>query len=190
MASFARKPAVSAARVKKLVEKLGSEIARRNRGEKSLSLVGIKRRGVPLAERLAAQLEKLLKTKVPVGAIDITLYRDDLQLVAETPVVRGSEIDFDINGKVVVLVDDVVYTGRTVRAALTELLDFGRPKAIQLAALVDRGNRELPIEPTFVGRKIATGPSDLVDICLEETDGKDGVFVTRRTGRKAKDGCR
>jgi pyrimidine operon attenuation protein/uracil phosphoribosyltransferase len=142
-------------------------------------LVGIKRRGVPLAERLAARLSAGRRMEVRVGAIDITLYRDDLQLVAETPIVRGSEISFDINDKTLVLVDDVVFTGRTIRAALSELLDFGRPEAIQLAVLVDRGHRELPIQPDFAARVIKTERSDIVDIYLKETDGRDEILLTR-----------
>jgi pyrimidine operon attenuation protein/uracil phosphoribosyltransferase len=166
--------------VAQLVARLAAQISRRNRGVKDLALVGIKRRGVPLAERIAARLNKGRKAKVPVGAIDITLYRDDLQMVAETPIVRGSEIDFDINGRTLVLVDDVVFTGRTIRAALSELLDFGRPEAIQLAVLIDRGHRELPIQPDFCGRVVRTRRSDLVDIYLVETDERDGVFLTRK----------
>ncbi len=175
-----KRPAVSPPEVKALVSRLAAEISRHNRGVKDLALVGIKRRGVPLAHRLAKQLEHHRKVEIPVGAIDITLYRDDLRLVAETPIVRGSEIDFDINRQTVVLVDDLVYTGRTVRAALTELLDFGRPRSIQLAVLVDRGHRELPIEPNFVGKVMKTRHDDLVDVYLVEEDGRDGVYVTRR----------
>ena len=163
-----------------LVAKLASQISRHNRGVSDLALVGVKRRGVPLANRLAARLNAGRKTRIPVGAIDITLYRDDLQMVAETPIVRGSEIGFDINGKTLVLVDDVVFTGRTIRAALSELLDFGRPKAIQLAVLVDRGHRELPIQPDFAARVIKTQRSDLVDIFLRETDGRDEITLTRK----------
>jgi len=165
--------------VNALVAKLAVQISRHNRGVKDLALVGIKRRGVPLAERLAARLSAGRKSKVQVGAIDITLYRDDLQMVAETPIVRGSEISFDINGKALVLVDDVVFTGRTIRAALSELLDFGRPKSIQLAVLVDRGHRELPIQPDFVAKVVKTERSDLVDIFLKETDGRDEIVLTR-----------
>lgn len=174
-----KKQVVDAAEIAQLVDGLASAIAERNRDTKSLALVGIKRRGVPLARRLAAALQRLRRAEVPVGAIDITLYRDDLQLVAETPIVRGTEIGFDINGLTLVLIDDVIFTGRTVRAALTELLDFGRPKAIQLAVLVDRGHRELPVEPAFVGKVIDTDAGDLVDILLEEEDGRDGVYLTR-----------
>ncbi len=174
------KPIVDAAEVKTLVRKLAAEISTRSKDTGNLVLVGIKRRGVPLAHRLAAEIAGKGKKKIPVGAIDITLYRDDLQLVAETPIVRGSEIGFDINGRAVVLVDDVIYTGRTVRAALTELLDFGRPECIRLAVLIDRGQRELPIEPDFVGKTVKTRHDDIVDICFTETDDCDGVFLTRR----------
>ena len=169
------------------VAKLAAQISRHNRGVKDLALVGIKRRGVPLAERLAARLSSGRKPTIRVGAIDITLYRDDLQMVAETPIVRGSEISFDINGKTLVLVDDVVFTGRTIRAALSELLDFGRPKAIQLAVLVDRGHRELPIQPDFAAKVIKTRRSDLVDIFLKETDGRDEIVLTR-IGRTVRQG--
>jgi pyrimidine operon attenuation protein/uracil phosphoribosyltransferase len=172
-----------------LVVRLATQISRHNPGVKDLALVGIKRRGVPLAERIAARLNSGRKPKVPVGAIDITLYRDDLQMVAETPIVRGTEVDFDINGKTLVLVDDVVFTGRTIRAALSALLDFGRPRAIQLAVLVDRGHRELPIQPDFAGKTVVTRRDDLVDIFLKETDGRDEVVLTR-TGRSQKSEAR
>ena len=163
-----------------MVARLAKEISRRNRGVRDIVMVGIKRRGVPLAQRLADLIGRDRKGEIPVGAMDITLYRDDLQLVAETPIVRGSEIGFDLNGRTVVLVDDVIFTGRTTRAALSELMDFGRPRAIQLAVLIDRGHRELPIQPDFVGRTITTRRQDLVDISLTEEDGRDGVYVTRR----------
>jgi len=172
--------AVSAEQVGKLVARLARGISRCNRDARNLAFVGIKRRGVPLALRIARLVSRARGREVPVGAMDITLYRDDLQLVAETPIVRGSEISFDLNGRRVVLVDDVIFTGRTTRAALSELLDFGRPEAVQLAVLVDRGHRELPIQPDFVGKVIKTRQRDLVDICLAEEDGRDGVFVTRR----------
>jgi pyrimidine operon attenuation protein/uracil phosphoribosyltransferase len=166
--------------VARLVNRLASAVERAHRGARELSLVGIKRRGVPLARRIAARLNRGRRKPVPVGAIDITLYRDDLKLVAETPIVRGSELGFDVNGRTIILVDDVIFTGRTIRAALTELLDFGRPRSVRLAVLIDRGHRELPLHPDFVGRVLSTGPRDLVDIFLKETDGRDGVYVTRR----------
>jgi len=163
-----------------LIARLAAQISRHNHGAKDLVLVGIKRRGVPLAERIAAQLNAGRKSKVPVGAVDITLYRDDLQMIAEAPIVRGTEIHFDISGKTVVLVDDVLFTGRTVRAALSELADFGRPRAIQLAVLVDRGHRELPIQADYAARVVKTGRADLVDIFLKETDGRDEIVLTRK----------
>ncbi|MBN2464537.1 bifunctional pyr operon transcriptional regulator/uracil phosphoribosyltransferase PyrR [candidate division WOR-3 bacterium] len=162
-----------------LVAKLAAAIGRHNRQVKNLALVGIKRRGVPLARRLAAGMRAGRKARVPVGAVDITLYRDDLQMVAEAPIVRGSEIGFDINGKTLVLVDDVIFTGRTIRAAVSELLDYGRPEAIQLAVLVDRGHRELPIQPDFAAKVIKTERTDIVDIFLKETDGRDEITLTR-----------
>lgn len=174
--------AVSPAGIDRAVTALARAIRHRNRaaiGAGTVALVGVKRRGVPLAARLAP-LVSGGDARVPVGAIDITLYRDDLQMVAETPIVRGTEIDFDINGRTIVLVDDVIFTGRTTRAALSELLDFGRPREIQLAVLVDRGHRELPIHPDFVGRALKTRRADIVDICLKEIDRREGVFLTRR----------
>ncbi len=166
---------LSAEEVNKLVQGLTAEVARTNHDTGNLALVGIQRRGVPLARRIAAGLGG-----VRVGAVDITLYRDDLQLVAETPIVRGSAIDFDINDRTVILVDDVIFTGRTVRAALSELLDFGRPRAIRLLVLVDRGHRELPIQPDYCGMKIDTHPNDIVDIYLKEVDGRDEVVLIRK----------
>jgi len=165
--------------VRRLVRRVAADIHRLHRRIPDLALVGIKRRGVPLAERLAALLEPLRSRPVPVGAIDITLYRDDLKMVCATPLVRGTEIGFDLTNRTLVLVDDVLFTGRTVRAALSELLDYGRPRAIRLAVLFDRGLRELPIQPDVVARVLRTEPEDLVDIYLEETDGRDEVVLTR-----------
>lgn len=169
-----KKRLLGAAEITALIRRLTADVARADHDRGDLLLVGIQRRGVPLAQRIAAGLGGVL-----VGSIDITLYRDDLQLVAETPIVRSSNIDFDINDKTVVLVDDVIFTGRTVRAALTELLDFGRPRMVQLLVLIDRGHRELPIQPTFVGEKIETRRDDIVDIYLKEVDGKDEVVLVR-----------
>lgn len=165
--------------IKKALIRIAAEIKKRNPIIEELVFIGIKRRGASLAQRLAKILSKGKKS-IPVGAIDITMYRDDLQLVAEAPIVRGSEINFDINGKIVVLVDDVLFTGRTIRAALSEILDFGRPQAIQLAVLIDRGLRELPIAADYIGKKIKTKKEDLVDIFVEEEDNKEGVFISRR----------
>ncbi len=166
---------LSAEDIEKILARLRNEVAERNPGGENLVFVGIQRRGVPLAQRIATKLGNL-----PVGAIDITLYRDDLQLVAETPIVRGSNIEFDLNEKTVILVDDVIFTGRTVRAALSELLDFGRPKRVQLLVLIDRGHRELPIQPDFIGKVVKTRRDDLVDIYLREVDGRDEVILTRK----------
>ena len=164
--------------MKRALNRIASEIKKKNKTIDNLAFIGIKRRGATLAQQLAKILSKPQK-KIPIGAIDINLYRDDLQLVAETPIVRGSEIDFDINDKIIVLVDDVIFTGRTIRAALTEILDFGRPKAIQLAVLIDRGHRELPIVPDYVGKRIITRKEDLIDIFVEDEDGKEGVFISK-----------
>ncbi|MGB9742385.1 MAG: bifunctional pyr operon transcriptional regulator/uracil phosphoribosyltransferase PyrR [candidate division WOR-3 bacterium] len=173
---------LSAEEIAHIIHRLSEEVAQKNPDIEQLVLVGIQRRGVPLAARLARKLSGRTGTEPPVGSIDITLYRDDLQLIAETPLVRGSSINFDINGRRVVLVDDVIFTGRTARAALTELLDFGRPQVVQLLVLVDRGHRELPIQPDFTGLRIETERNDLVDIFLSEVDGRDEVLITRRSG--------
>ena len=127
----------------------------------------------------ALELKKAGQREVQLGELDITLYRDDLQMVGEAPIIRDSRINFDLKGKIVVLVDDVLFTGRTVRAAISELLDFGRAQAIQLAVLIDRGHRELPIAADYVGKTVQTEPTDLVDIKIKEEDGEDGVFLTR-----------
>lgn len=170
-----KKRLLSAEEMGETVRRLAADVARYNPDTGDLLLVGIQRRGVPLAQRISGALGG-----VPVGAIDITLYRDDLQLIAETPVVRGSNIAFDINDRTVILVDDVIFTGRTVRAALSELLDFGRPRAVRLLVLVDRGHRELPVQPDFVGLKIDTRREDIVDIYLKEVDGRDEVVLIRK----------
>jgi len=166
-----------------IIRQLSEQVAQKNPDIERLVLVGVQRRGVPLATRIARELSQLARYEPPVGSIDITLYRDDLQLVAETPLVRGSNINFDINGRQILLVDDVIFTGRTVRAALTELLDFGRPEAVRLLVLIDRGHRELPIQPDFVGMTVETERDDLVDIFLSEVDGRDEVIVSRRSGK-------
>ncbi len=173
---------MSAETVRTTISRLAAEVLEKNRRIDDLVLVGIQRRGVPIAQRLAREINQLTEHNPPVGSIDITLYRDDLQLLAPTPLVRGTNISFDINGKIVLLVDDVIFTGRTVRAALTELLDFGRPRKVQLLALVDRGHRELPIQPDFVGSYVNTQVDDLVDIYLTEVDGRDEIVLTTRTG--------
>jgi len=149
----------------------------RNKGPEEIVLVGIRRRGVPLARRLADLIKEIEGTRVPLGILDITLYRDDLQMVAVQPVVRTTEIPVDIDGKIVVLVDDVLYTGRTVRSALNALIDFGRPAAIQLAVLIDRGHRELPIRADYVGKNVPTSKREIIAVCLTEEDGMEEVQI-------------
>lgn len=160
--------------------RMSHEIIEKNKGTVGLCLLGIRTRGVFLAERLSNYIQKIDGNKVPVGILDITLYRDDLTLVSEQPVVRETKIDFDINEKKVILVDDVLYTGRTIRAALDELIDFGRPKSIQLAVLIDRGHRELPIRADYVGKNIPTAKNEIVEVRLQEQDPKDEVVIVER----------
>lgn len=157
--------------------RIAHEILEKNKGTDDLCLVGIRNRGVYLAQRLAECIKKIENKDVPVGVLDITLYRDDLTLIASRPVVHKTEIGFDITDKVLVLVDDVLYTGRTVRAALDALIDFGRPKSMQLAVLVDRGHRELPIRADYVGKNIPTSLKETVEVRLVEADGVDEVVI-------------
>ena len=152
-----------------------AEIVERNKGVDEIVLVGIRRRGVPLAQRIAQKIQEFEGGPPALGSLDITLYRDDLSTVAHQPVVGSTEIPVDIQGKVVVLVDDVLYTGRTVRAAMDALIDFGRPRAIQLAVVIDRGHRELPIRADFVGKNLPTRISEDVRVRLQESDGDDAV---------------
>jgi pyrimidine operon attenuation protein/uracil phosphoribosyltransferase len=164
---------------------MADEIVELNEGTDGLVLVGIQRRGVQLAERLVALIAEREDVTVPQGALDITLYRDDLQTVGPRPVVGPTNIPVDIAGKHVVIVDDVLYTGRTVRAALDELADFGRPRRIALAVVIDRGGRELPIAPDVVGKKVEVRAGQRVDVFIEELDGKDAVILANRdTGRE------
>jgi pyrimidine operon attenuation protein/uracil phosphoribosyltransferase len=169
---------MDADRVSRSITRIAHEILERNRGVEDLALVGIRARGVPIAERLAAEIATLSGVTVPTGALDITLYRDDLgHAVGPQPVVRRTEIPFSLDDRLILLVDDVLYTGRTIRAALDALIDFGRPRAIQLVALVDRGHRELPIRADYVGRNIPTSRQQSVQVRLRETDGRDEVEV-------------
>ncbi len=170
---------MDADRVSRSITRIAHEILERNRGVEDLALVGIRARGVPIAERLAAALGELSGTRVPVGALDITLYRDDLMrhAVGPQPVIRRTEIPFSLDDRLILLVDDVLDPGRTIRAALDALIDFGRPRAIQLGALVDRGHRELPIRADYVGRNIPTSRQQSVQVRLAEIDGRDEVEV-------------
>ena len=173
---------LSASEIERTLVRLAHEIVEKNNGVANLGLVGIMRRGVPLAQRLAKVLGRIEKTAVPVGTLDITLYRDDLSTVGHRPEVRKSTMEFDIQGKDIILVDDVLHTGRTTRAALDALFDHGRPRRIQLCVLIDRGHRELPIEAAFVGRKIQTGNNEIIELKLQETDGSDKVLLMERVG--------
>jgi pyrimidine operon attenuation protein/uracil phosphoribosyltransferase len=165
------------AEVRRSVTRIAHEILERNRGAGSLALVGIAARGDDLARRLAAEIERIEGATVPVGVLDITFYRDDIGYRAEAPEVHETRVDFDITGRTVILVDDVLFTGRTIRAALDALVDFGRPTAIQLAVLVDRGHRELPIRADFVGKNVPTKRDDDVRVAVRELDGEDAVEV-------------
>jgi pyrimidine operon attenuation protein / uracil phosphoribosyltransferase len=162
--------------------RIAHEIVEKNKGTQDLCLVGIRTRGVFLAGRLAANIKAIENKEIPVGTLDITLYRDDLTLIAAHPVVHKTEIEFDITGKNVVLVDDVLYSGRTIRAALDALIDLGRPHTIQLAVLVDRGHRELPIRPDYVGKNIPTAKNETVEVRLAEAEGKDEVVIIEKEG--------
>jgi pyrimidine operon attenuation protein/uracil phosphoribosyltransferase len=162
------------------IMRIAHEILEKNKGTKELCLVGIRNRGVYIARRLADCIENIEKERIAVGALDITLYRDDLTLIAAQPLVRKTEIDFDLTDKNIVLVDDVLYTGRTVRAALDALIDLGRPKSIQLAVLIDRGHRELPIRADYVGKNIPTAQNEAIEVRLEEVDGQDEAVIMER----------
>ena len=166
-------------RLARSLTRIAHEIVERNRGIEELALVGIRERGVPIARRIATQLLEITGSQVPTGALDITLYRDDLmrQAVGPQPLVRSTDIPFDLDDRVILLVDDVLYTGRTIRAALDALIDFGRPKAIQLVVLVDRGHRELPIKADYVGKNVPTSRRESVQVRLEEVDGHDEVVI-------------
>jgi len=162
------------------IAKLAQEILERNPKTKDVALVGVRTRGVTLAERIKAQVEKEKKVRLPLGAIDTTLYRDDLNDVGHQHMVKGTQIPFDVNAKIIVLVDDVLYTGRSARAAIDQIMDFGRPKRIELAVMVDRGHRELPIAPDYVGYKVETKEDDVVKVHLAEVDGSDEVVIAKR----------
>ena len=166
---------LSSDEIRRALTRIAHEIIERNKGAENLAIIGVHTRGIPLAERLASKLSELEGVEVPRGMLDITLYRDDLSEVARQPIIRETQVPFDLANRRVILVDDVLYTGRTVRAALDALIDLGRPEGIQLAVLVDRGHRELPIRADYVGKNLPTAKHEVVKVKLQETDGTDIV---------------
>jgi pyrimidine operon attenuation protein/uracil phosphoribosyltransferase len=168
---------MTADEIRRAVIRISHEIVEKQAGTDRLVLVGIQRRGVPLARRLAAAIEEHEGVRIPVGALDITFYRDDLSMLAQAPVVKGTELPFELSGATAVLVDDVLYTGRTVRAAMDALREFGRPRAVRLAVLVDRGHRELPIRADHVGKNVPTSRDEVVRVRVEEIDDEDAVDI-------------
>lgn len=160
--------------------RLAHEIIEKNKGIENIVLIGIKSRGIPIAERINEKIEMIEGDKLLVGELDITLYRDDLSVKSDDPNVKGLSVDFEIDGKTVILVDDVIYTGRTVRAAMDAIIDYGRPSAIQLAVLVDRGHRELPIRPDYVGKNVPTSSKEIVKVKVTEIDGTNEVSIYQR----------
>jgi len=170
---------MTADEIRRAVIRISHEIVEKQAGTAGLALVGIQRRGVPLARRFAVAIEEHEGVRLEVGALDITFYRDDLSLIAQAPIVKGTDLPFDLNDSTVVLVDDVLYTGRTIRAAMDALVDFGRPRAIRLAVLVDRGHRELPIRADHVGKNVPTSREEIVKVHLAEVDGVDEVEIER-----------
>ncbi|WP_347487989.1 bifunctional pyr operon transcriptional regulator/uracil phosphoribosyltransferase PyrR [Desulfoscipio sp. XC116] len=167
--------------IRRALTRIAHEIIERNKGTDSLVLIGIRRRGVPLARRLAEKIKLIEGSQVPVGVLDITLYRDDLSTLSHQPVIRQTAVNFSIENKKVVLVDDVLYTGRTIRAAMDAIMDLGRPQNIQLAALIDRGHRELPIRADYVGKNVPTARRELVEVHLAEMDGADEIVIMEKT---------
>ncbi len=171
---------MSSSEIERTLVRLVHEIIEKNNGAAELGLVGIRRRGVFLAERLGQMIQRIEKIPIPVGTLDITLYRDDLSTLRHKPVVQKTEMEFSITGKTIVLVDDVLYTGRTTRAALDALFRQGRPKRVQLCVLIDRGHRELPVEATFVGRKVQTTEQEIIEVQLKELDNAEKVLLVEK----------
>jgi pyrimidine operon attenuation protein / uracil phosphoribosyltransferase len=174
-------------RINRALARLSSEIVEENHGAGDLFLVGIRRRGVPLAERMAAKIADLEGSRPPLGVLDITLYRDDLSTVGAKPVVNRTDLPGDIENRNIVLIDDVLYTGRTIRAALDQLIDYGRPRRVQLAVLIDRGkeHRELPIQADYIGKLVPTKKSEIIKVMLNEFDEEEGVVIVERPSETA-----
>ena len=176
---------MSASEIDRTLVRLAHEILEKTKDLDQLAFIGIRRRGVPMAQRLAAKIESLEKRTVPVGILDINLYRDDLSTVGAKPVLNATDIPFDVGGKDIILMDDVLYTGRTVRAALDALFDKGRPARVQLLVLIDRGHRELPIEARFVGRVVQTMDNEIIEVKYQEIDGMEKVLLCERAATEA-----
>lgn len=175
---------LDSAAMDRALTRIAHEILERNKGLENICLIGIQRRGVPLALRIAAKIEAIEGQRVPVGILDITFYRDDLSMLSEHPVINGTSMPFAIHNMKVILVDDVLYTGRTTRAAIEALFDVGRPQSIQLAILVDRGHRELPIRADYIGKNVPTARSEIVHVHIAEIDGEDCVVLEDRDNQK------
>jgi pyrimidine operon attenuation protein/uracil phosphoribosyltransferase len=176
---------MSASEIDRTLVRLAHEILERTKDLDKLAFIGIRRRGVPLAQRLAAKIEALEKRRVPVGVLDINLYRDDLSTVGSKPQVNATEIPFSVTGKDIILMDDVLYTGRTIRAALDALFDQGRPARVQLLVLIDRGHRELPIEARYVGREVQTSDLEIIEVKFQEVDDMEKVLLCERAETQA-----
>jgi pyrimidine operon attenuation protein / uracil phosphoribosyltransferase len=171
---------LSAEEISRTLNRLAHEIVEKSGGTQDLALIGVRRRGVPLSERLAKTVKDFSGVEIPVGTRDITLYRDDLSTVGPQPVVHSNEISFNVDNRDLVIVDDVLYTGRTIRAAMNGLFDLGRPKRIRLCVLIDRGHREMPIEATFIGNSVQTSDTEIVEVHLKEIDGDERVVLVDR----------
>ena len=169
--------------IRRSIIRISHEILERNRGAKKVAVVGIRTRGEFLAQRIVEQIKQIENVTVPLGVVDITLYRDDIAHSTEQPLVRGTDLPFNVDKFVVILVDDVLFTGRTVRAAIDAIIDFGRPVSVQLAVLVDRGHRELPIRADYVGKSISTARHEVVEVCVNERDAEEAVYVFERQRR-------
>lgn len=171
---------MSATEIDRTLQRVAHEIVERSGGTSNLALIGVRRRGVPLANRIAKAMREIDRVEVPVGTLDITLYRDDLSKVAAHPVIQSSDINFSVDDKDLILVDDVLYTGRTARAAMNALFDLGRPRSLRLCVLIDRGHREMPIEASFVGRMVQTSDSEIIEVKLREIDNEERVILVDR----------
>ena len=176
---------MSASEIDRTMVRLAHEILERTSDLEKLAFIGIRRRGVPLAQRLAAKIEALENRQVPVGILDINLYRDDLSTVDVKPVLNATEIKFDVGGREIILMDDVLYTGRTIRAALDALFDQGRPARVQLLVLIDRGHRELPIEARYIGRTVQTSDVEIIEVKFQEIDGVEKVVLVEKVAGEA-----